>query len=231
MSRFVRVLVVLGLLVGIMFVGCIGERGSELGEMPPKGFESLFNGKDLTGWKRHDGLPGGEVAGKWVVEDGAIVGMQEPAGKGGFLTTLREFRDFELRFETQIDWPFDSGVFLRVGPDGKSHQVTLDWRPGGEIGGIYCPWTQGFVHHCPEGAKYFKKDGWNSVRIICEGESAQIRVWVNGTLVTDFEHTAETTLGIPKAGTLCLQVHPGGEGYEKSKVWFRHIFIREMVCR
>jgi len=231
MGKFVRVLLVLWLVVGIMFVGCIGERSSELGARPTKGFESLLNGRDLTGWKRHDGLPGGEVAGKWMVGDGAIVGMQEPAGKGGFLTTLREFRDFELRFETQIDWPFDSGVFLRVGPEGKSHQVTLDWRPGGEIGGIYCPWTQGFVHHCPEGVKYFKKDEWNSVRIICEGEPARIRVWVNGTFVTDFKHTLETTAGIPKAGTLCLQVHPGGEGYEKSKARFRNIFIRELLCR
>ncbi|MHC4157617.1 MAG: 3-keto-disaccharide hydrolase [Planctomycetota bacterium] len=195
---------------------------------PPKGFESLFNGKDLTGWKRHEGLPGEGTGGKWTVEDGAIVGMQDPPGHGGFLTTLRKFRDFELMIEAKIDRPFDSGVFLRVGPNGKSHQVTLDYRPSGEIGGIYCPWTHGFVHHCPEGIKYFKKDAWNSIRIICEGEPALIRVWVNGTLVTDFQHRAETTAGIPEEGTVCLQVHPGGEGYEKSRVWFRNIFIREI---
>jgi len=195
---------------------------------PAKGFESLFNGKDLTGWKRHEGLPGEVTGGRWTVEDGAIVGMQEPPGHGGFLTTLRKFRDFELMIEAKIDWPFDSGVFLRVGQDGKSHQVTLDYRPSGEIGGIYCPWTHGFVHHCPEGIKYLKKDDWNSIRIICEGEPALIRVWVNGTLVTDFQHRTETTSGIPEEGTLCLQVHPGGEGYEKSRVWFRNIFIREI---
>jgi hypothetical protein len=111
-----------------------------------------------------------------MVEDGAIVGMQDPPGQGGFLTTSRTFQDFELILETKIDRPFDSGVFLRVGPDGKSHQVTLDYRPGGEIGGIYCPWTKGFVHHCPEGINHFRKDDWNSIHITCEGEPARIRV-------------------------------------------------------
>ncbi len=196
---------------------------------PLAGFTSLFNGKDLTGWKRHEGLPGEkEPTGKWTVEDGVIVGVQAPPGSGGFLTTTETFRDFELLLETKIDRPFDTGVFLRVGPDGKSHQVTLDYRDGGEIGGIYCPWTHGFVQHCPDGIKYFKKDQWNKLRITCEGQPAHIRVWLNGTQITDFQHTEETTAGIPEEGTLCLQIHPGGQGYDKSQVRFRNIFIRPL---
>ncbi|MHC4638591.1 MAG: family 16 glycoside hydrolase [Planctomycetota bacterium] len=193
-----------------------------------KGFIRLFNGKDLTGWKRHEGLPEHGLAGKWTVEDGAIVGVQDPPGKGGFLTTLQQFQDFELTLETKIDWPFDSGIFLRVGPDGKSHQVTLDYRPGGEVGGIYLPWTHGFVHHCSEGVKHFKKDAWNKVRILCRGEPAKISVWINDALITDFRHTAETTSNVPEEGMIALQIHPGGEGYEKSKARFRNIFIREI---
>ncbi|MEN8126615.1 MAG: DUF1080 domain-containing protein [Planctomycetota bacterium] len=195
----------------------------------PAGFVSLFNGKDLTGWKLHDGLPGEtEPTGKWTVEDGAIVGVQDPPGKGGFLTTTETFRDFELMLETKIDWPFDSGVFLRVGPDGKSHQVTLDYRDGGEIGGIYCPWTQGFVHHCSDGIKSFNKDQWNKLRITCEGQPARIKVWLNSTQITDFQHTEATTAGIPEEGTICLQIHPGGEGYDKSQARFRNIFVRRL---
>jgi hypothetical protein len=213
-------------MLAVLMCGCSIEQKTN--NNTPEGFTSLFNGKDLTGWKRHEGLPGGAVGGKWTVEDGVLVGMQDPPGEGGFLTTLRTFRDFEVVLDTKIDWPFDSGVFLRVGADGKSHQVTLDYRPDGEIGGIYCPWTHDFVHHCPEGINYFKKDLWNNIRIICEGEPARIRVWVNGTMVTDFQHTKETTSGIPEEGTLCLQVHPGGGGYEKSKVQFRNIFVREI---
>lgn len=196
---------------------------------PRKGFVSLFNGQDLTGWKQHEGLPNEtKPTGKWFVENGAIVGVQDPPGKGGFLTTDETFRDFELLLETKIDWPFDTGVFLRVGPDGKSHQVTLDYRDGGEIGGIYCPWTRGFVHHCPDGIKSFKKDQWNKLRIKCAGQPARIQVWLNGTQITDFQHTEETTAGIPEEGTICLQIHPGGKGYDKSKACFRNIRIRRL---
>ncbi len=198
-------------------------------KQPPKGFISLFNGKDLTGWKRHDGLPGEKnPTGKWTVENGTIVGIQDPPGAGGFLTTTETFHDFELLLETKIDWPFDTGIFLRVGPDGKSHQVTLDYRDGGEIGGIYCPWTHGFVHHCPDGIKQFKKDQWNQLRVTCQGQPARIRVWLNDTLITDFRHTETTTAGIPEEGTICLQVHPGGKGYDKSQARFKNIFVRPL---
>ena len=199
----------------------------ELNRLPEE-YYTLFNGADLTGWRRHDNLPGHGLAGKWFVEEETIVGTQDPPGYGGFLTTTTTYQDFELLLETKIDWPFDSGVFLRVGPDGKCHQITLDYRSDGEIGGVYCSWTQGFVYHCPEGVSYFKKDAWNRMRIVCQGEPARIRVWLNGTLITDFQHTAETTAGVPKEGTIALQVHPGGEGFEESRARFRNIFIREI---
>jgi 3-keto-disaccharide hydrolase len=203
-------------------------RSIRLKRLTPEGGESLFDGQTLTGWKRHDALPGHGVAGKWVVEDGAIVGIQDPPGQGGFLTTFRTFKDFQFECETQVDWPFDSGIFLRVGPQGKSHQVTIDYRDGGDIGGIYCPWTQGSVHRSPEGIKHFKKGAWNHLKISCQGEPARIKVWVNGTQVTDFQHTAASTKGVPKEGTLCLQVHPGGEGYDQSKARFRNLRIGEL---
>lgn len=203
-------------------------RSVRMKRFPVEGSEPLFDGSTLTGWTRHEGLPGHGVAGKWYVEDGAIVGVQDPPGQGGFLTTFRTFKDFEVELETRIDWPFDSGVFLRVGPTGRSHQVTLDYRPGGEVGGIYIPWGPGFVHNCPEGVERFKKDDWNRVKIECRGEPARIKVWVNGAMVTDFQHTEATTEGVPAEGTLALQIHPGGEGFDQSKARFRAIAIREL---
>jgi len=53
-------------------------------------------------------------------------------------------------------------------------------------------------------------------------------VWVNKTQVTDYQHTAASTKGIPREGTLCLQIHPGGEGYDQSKARFRKLRIREL---
>ncbi|MBN2415291.1 DUF1080 domain-containing protein [bacterium] len=191
-------------------------------------YRPLFNGEDLSGWKRHEHLPGHGLAGRWFVEEGVIVGMQDPPGQGGFLVTEEAFRDFDLRMEVKIDWPFDSGVFLRVGPDGKSHQVTLDYREGGEIGGIYLPWVRGFVHHNSDAASLFARAEWNSLRIVCLGEPALIRVWLNGQLITDFQHTPESTAGVPAEGGIALQVHPGGEGFENSRAMFWNITIREI---
>ena len=133
------------------------------GQVIESGFESLFDGQTLNGWRKHLGLPKGHVGGRWEVIDGAVTGFQDPPGKGGFLVTDREFGDFILRLDTQLDYPVDSGVFLRVGKDGRSHQVTLDHRPEGDIGAIYLPWTQGMVLPNPRGGRAFREDQWNQV--------------------------------------------------------------------
>lgn len=191
-------------------------------------FVSIFDGETLTGWERHMGLPEDQVGGKWEVVDGAIVGDQDPPGHGGFLVTTEDYGDFELALETQLDYPVDSGIFLRVGPEGKSHQVTLDYREGGDIGAIYLPWTQGGVHESPGGIEHFNEGEWNDVRVRIEGEPARIQFWLNGELVTDFQHTAATTQGVPRRGTVGLQVHPG-ESYEAGKkVRFRNVRLRSL---
>jgi hypothetical protein len=193
-----------------------------------EGFVSLFDGESLDGWSRHTGLPEDQVGGKWEVIDDAIVGDQDPPGHGGFLITDGQYGDFELTMEANLDYPVDSGIFLRVGEDGKSHQVTLDYREGGDIGAIYLPWTQAGVHPNPEGVTHFEGGAWNDLRVRIEGEPSRIQFWVNGELVTDFQHTEETTQGVPRRGYIGLQVHPG-ESYEAGKkVRFRNIQIRPL---
>ncbi len=193
-----------------------------------EGFVSLFDGETLTGWKRHEGLPGDNVGGKWEVIDGSIAGDQDPPGLGGFLITDGTYKDFILRAESNIDWPVDSGIFLRVGPAGKSHQVTLDNREGGTVGSIYLPWTQNMVFENPNGVSQFKSGEWNDLEIRIEGEPARIQLRVNGELVTDFQHTEETTKGVPTEGTIALQIHPGGDWVDGNKARFRNIRIRPL---
>ncbi len=57
--------------------------------VPKDGWASLFNGKDLSGWKAY-----GEE--RWAVEDGTIVG-ESTAGKYAYLVTDKTYRDFDLR--------------------------------------------------------------------------------------------------------------------------------------
>ncbi len=200
------------------------------GQVIESGFESLFDGQTLNGWRKHLGLPKGHVGGRWEVIDGAVTGFQDPPGKGGFLVTDREFGDFILRLDTQLDYPVDSGVFLRVGKDGRSHQVTLDHRPEGDIGAIYLPWTQGMVLPNPRGGRAFREDQWNQIEIRMKGEPALIRVHLNGRLITDFQHTETTTKGVPRRGGIALQVHPDVSHVtlwrEGNRVRFRNIRIK-----
>jgi hypothetical protein len=193
-----------------------------------EGFDSLFDGETLDGWHRHEGLPDSDIGGKWEVIDGAIAGDQDPPGAGGFLTSTGTFKDYVLRLEANIDYPVDSGVFLRVGPTGKSHQLTLDNRPEGTIGSVYLPWTQSMVYENPDGAEHFKSGEWNELEIRIEGEPARIQFRINGHLVTDFQHTEETTQGVPAEGTIALQIHPGGDWVEGNKARFRNIRIKTL---
>jgi hypothetical protein len=189
-----------------------GVLSAEETKTPDPGFTSLFDGKTLTGWRPHLTVPAPHVGGKWMARDGVLIGDQDEREGGGFLITDGQYQNFILRFDLAQDYPTDTGVFVRMGDDGKSHQITFDNRPEGQIGSIYLPWTQKRVFDNPEGAKAFQQGAWNQVEIRVEGDPARIRLWLNGGLVTDFQHTAATTKGVPTKGYIGLQVHPKTPG-------------------
>lgn len=224
-----RMLLLAAVLVVSLSMPAYGQRAEAVSEgAPEQAFIPLFDGKTLQGWHRHENLPGDRVGGKWEVVDGAIVGDQDPPGHGGFLVTDEAYRDYVLKLETRLDYPVDSGIFLRVGETGKSHQVTLDHRPDGTIAAIYMAYLQGFVAESPAGSEHFEADAWNDVTVRIEGEPAHIQVWLNGTKVTDFQHTPETSEGAPSTGAIGLQVHPGDSYEAGNKVRFRNIRIRPL---
>src|ERR1700688_2751816 len=112
---------------------------------PPKakcqnGFRPLFDGVSLQGWKRQPRSLAQPSLGCWTVEEGAIVGGQDPPGSdvGSYLVTEETFSDFELQIDARPDWPADTGVLVRTVPQGNvGFQILLDHRPHGGIGGFY----------------------------------------------------------------------------------------------
>jgi hypothetical protein len=57
-----------------------------------EGLVSLFDGKTLNGWHvsaktGHSRASKNQTGGRWVVEDGAIVGSQDIPGNGGIILT------------------------------------------------------------------------------------------------------------------------------------------------
>ena len=184
------------------------------------GFRALFDGTSLAGWVTRGGRYDG--AAHWSVEDGCIVGRQGEGGVGGLLYTERRYASFELRLEVWLDHPFDSGVFVRMAPEAKGAQVTLDWREGGEIGAIY---SDGFLQHNEGGAARFRRDAWNDVRVRCTGFDMRLEVWLNGEKLSDFALPPDSG-GYAPTGLIGLQVH--GERGDTGAARFRNVRVREL---
>ena len=105
-------------------------RIKEVGSVPPPGFVSLFNGRDLTGWKGLVGNPltrakmspaelaeaqqkaDADMKKHWRAEDGVLVFD----GKGQSICTARDYRDFELLVDWKILPDGDSGIYLLGSP-------------------------------------------------------------------------------------------------------------------
>jgi hypothetical protein len=188
---------------------------------------ALFDGKTLDGWRKLTEYSG--QAGFWEVTEGAIVGDQYPEGQGGLLVYDQLFQDFEVIAEVKADYPIDSGLFLRVQPDVLSYQVTIDYRPDGEVGALYCPGGGGFLVHCAEGVELWRPDEYNTLRAVITGQPARVRAWINGTQVLDYQDTqTEGGFRVPEKGFLGIQVHPGASWGKGNKVYFRSIKIKDL---
>jgi len=209
-----------------------GERfaGLELAPLPvkvPDGFTPIFNGQNLSGWHTSRTNIHGTTPNFFAMH-GVLLGTQSPLGSGGILITDRKYKNFELYMEVKPDWGCDSGLFLRSSEAGEAYQVTLDYLPGGGMGGIYGERLTGVTNaNAPAPAtnltpeqgteqararaavwqKAWKREAWNSVRARIEGDVPQIKVWINDQLVTDFKDTANHAANGATDGMIAIQMH------------------------
>lgn len=213
----------------------------------PDGFESMFNGKDLSGWHvsqaaRHGRTPDIRVS------QGMIIGTQRPLGHGGLLVTDRKFRDFELYMEVKPDWGNDSGIFFRTTESGAAYQITLDYLPGGTMGQLVseggiqvgpAPPAGGAPQPAPAltsapdpGMAAWKRDEWNTIRIRVVGNAPRATVWINGQQVSDAADTENHAVGGAVEGPVAIQVHGGSARWQPGGFWrWRAIAIKDLSHR
>jgi hypothetical protein len=188
-----------------------------------KNWNSLFNGKDLSGWKQLNGKAKYEVRGQEIV--GTTV-ADEP---NSFLVTEKEYGDFVLELELKADTSMNSGVQFRSlsKPDyqkGRVHgyQVEVDPSARQWSGGIYDESRRGWLYTLelnPAAKTAFKNGDWNTYKIECIGNV--IRTWVNG-VATAYLVDAET-----KKGFIALQVHSVNKPEQVGKeIHWRNIRIQ-----
>ena len=160
------------------------------------GWELLFDGSTLNGWKRfnHD-----TVGPLWSVQDGMIVcdgkGLTEgTANVGGSLITTRKFGNFELSVDWKVSPGGNSGILYHVVEDKKYKH---DYETGPEFqvmddGG----WKDPLNPAQKAGSNYdmFAADStkkvnpvgeWNNARIVYN--NGHVEHWLNGQKVVEFE--------------------------------------------
>lgn len=99
--------------------------------VPPEGFEALFNGKDLQGWKglahknansrrelRGDAATDAQDKADDVMREhwSVVKGILTYDGKGQSLCTDQDYGDFEMYVDWKIPPGADSGIYLRGTP-------------------------------------------------------------------------------------------------------------------
>jgi len=191
-------------------------------------FTSLFDGATLAGWTPRGGHYDGDAV--WTVEDGCLTGRTGPGDAGGLLYTATPHTSFEFQCECRLEYPFDSGVFVRMAPDGRGAQLTLDDRPDGEVGGLY---SDGWIEHArPEAAQAWRRGEWNHVFVRCTGFDLRLEAWINGVPVMDRvvpqDFGADGQPVFAPRGLVGLQVHGGGLEGAGHKVQVRNIAVRDL---
>jgi hypothetical protein len=234
---------------------------------PPKGFVPLFNGKDFTGWygwgtrnpeelwkmtpeqqaaykkQSIQGDPakkdGDHILAHWSIQGDEIVND----GKGLYLTTEKNYGDFELMVEYKALPDGDSGVYLRGIPQVQIWDSTKgDPRKLGQDKGSGGLWNNSAGAPGKDPSKKMDKPFglWNQFKIRMVGD--RVTVIYNGTKVVDnavLENyfTRKTFEDAKKAGTITDPNAFADPAFAKgpiqlqthgSEIRWRNLYIREI---
>lgn len=187
------------------------------------------NGEDLlmtglVGWQQIGGRPGA-----WQFDSGVL----STEGKGdNWLSTVRQYEDFELSLEFRVGPEGNSGIFLRAPHRGDPAYVGMEiqilddhakahghLRPNQYTGSIYGV-------QAPSERASKTADQWQKMVVSCRGP--QVEVVLNGRKIIDtkttyFPYLYETHPGLTqRRGYIGLQDH--GDPIE-----FRHIQIKPLA--
>ncbi|WFB64579.1 DUF1080 domain-containing protein [Sphingobacterium sp. WM] len=189
------------------------------------GWENLFNGKDLSGWK--------SLAGKadYHVEDDAIVGVMTKGTPNSFLVTEKEYGDFILELDVKLEGSTtNSGIQTRSHFDSTANngsgrvygrQLDIDPTTRAWTGGIYDEGRREWLYPLdlnPAAKTAFKPNEFNHFRIEAIGN--ETKTWVNGV------PAAFVIDSLDDSGFIGLQVHSIPDSLDGKKVYFKNIKIQ-----
>ncbi|MBP7948340.1 MAG: DUF1080 domain-containing protein [Verrucomicrobiales bacterium] len=165
---------------------------------------SIFNGKDLAGWKAPEPNP------FWKAVDGVLVGENDSAKKGSMIYSEKEYGDVVVEAEVRWSGEIDSGFMLRK-PEIQV-QIGISRSLKKDMTGSFYVGKYPDAGQAKEAQKLLKKDDWNKIRIQARGDT--YTVWLNGHKVSEYKDGKYA-----KPGPIGLQIHGG----LAMKVEFRNI--------
>ena len=173
---------------------------------------SLFNGKDLAGWK----IPSGnEKVGWYQAKQGILELRSGPKKKGSVLWTKKNYKDFEVDLEFRfVDGTIDSGIHLRNSEQiqiGISGSLKRDMTCSPYIPG------KGYPVEASDVAKLLNAKDWNKVKIRAVGP--KYTTWLQGKEVMNYESGSAKD-----EGPIGIQLH----GNRNMKIDFRNLTIKEL---
>ena len=180
-----------------------------------KGFVSIFNGKDLSGWRPSSDKPGFRVADRCIYSDG-----------GDLLYTEGEQGNYILRFEWMLSEVGNSGVLIRSQPKNS-------WETGFEVQ-LLAPWTPyrddlhctGSIYgHVAVTNRPDETTGrWHSMEIVCDRRD--VIIVVDGKVCTwGNMDRVESLKDKSLRGHIALQ---GNHSDPDQWVKFRNLRIRDL---
>ncbi len=225
------------LMVSLLFLGifCQAQKPNTLSKKEKKaGWELLFNGKNLDGWKF---FQGGEVNRGWHVIEGILNNSGIGSDHGGDIITTKKFDDFELYLEWKIGPEGNSGIFYRVqeGDTKKIYETAPEYQLLDDNG-----WPSklkdsqysggNYAMHKPVGAEVKPLEQWNTTRIIVKG--SKVQHFLNGKKVVEYELWSDDwkerknnskwknkpLYGMAKNGHIGLQDHGGLTQFKNIKI-------------
>lgn len=206
----------------------------------PAGFTPLFNGKDLSGWYgwttrdpselwamspeeqasyKKQSIEGGilnkkgepvsdHLTAHWSVENGELVND----GHGLYMTTGKDYGDFELVLEYKALPLGDSGVYLRGVPQIQIWDQTQDDPSGlGRAKGSGGLWNNSKGAPGKDPSKVMDKPfgAWNQMKVTMIGE--RVTVVLNGETVVD-NAILENYFANKKSGYVAFEKAKSNEG-------------------
>ena len=195
-------------------------------EQKAAGWQMLFDGKTLDGWKFHLGEEGSDNRGTFTIENENLYCCGQPKG---YIYTEKSYSNYILSYEWAFERPEDlqadslfngnSGCLLHIGKENALNlwPVTLEVQGMNKNAGKILPIPRSMNCECTYNKesrdKAIKQVGeWNKMEIDVNG--AQILVKLNGLVVSEVKDS-ELTHG------------PIGFQSEGAPIRWKNIKIRE----